>query len=319
MKTLGRKMMIILASALFGFLGLWFLLATCLTIPGQGLESLKFIHTVEDEVDRIFPKGKFLVNEGITKEIQLKDSYRAEVLSTIVVDNFKDIKEDDGSLASQLLAFADQWVEDNITAENATIINDKGTAYIDLNWIGHNFVEFDKAVTRKFFSSSFVSAGIQYLYTAKNSVKNMFSKGLEDFSKTQETVMDQDAYNKSIVGGSVAGKNPQFQFTSSAYGAHIVNNKVWFLQQQYDLIIDVMGMGMMESAVLYHDENTPLPDADEYTKTTARPVLESLKQPNFTGSLKLLQAGTVMTLMTPFFAAIIIPLGTLIIVWNRKN
>jgi hypothetical protein len=318
MKTLGRKMMIILASALFGFLGLWFLLATCLTIPGQGLESLKFIHTVEDEVDRIFPKGKFLVNEGITKEKQLKDSYRAEVLSTIVVNNFKDIKEDDGSLASQLLAFADQWVDDNITNENATIVNESGTGYIDLNWIGHNFVEFDKAVTRKFFNSSFVSAGIQYLYTAKNSVKNMFSKSLEDFSKTQETVMDQETYNDSIKGGSTSGVNPQFTFTSSAYGAHIVNNKVWFLQQQYDLIVAVM-KSMLEGTVLYSDENTPLPDADEYTKTTARPVLESLKQPNFTGSLKLLQAGTVMTLMTPFFATIIIPLGTLIIVWNRKN
>jgi hypothetical protein len=67
MKTLGRKMMIILASALFGFLGLWFLLATCLTIPGQGLESLKFIKSVEKQIDRVIPEGKFVLKYDPTK------------------------------------------------------------------------------------------------------------------------------------------------------------------------------------------------------------------------------------------------------------
>jgi hypothetical protein len=58
---------------------------------------------------------------------------------------------------------------------------------------------------------------------------------------------------------------------------------------------------------------------DNYLSTTVEVKTSDLTAPNFSGSLKLLQAGTVMTLMTPFFAAIIIPLGTLIIVWNRKN
>jgi hypothetical protein len=325
MKTLGRKMMIILASALFGFLGLWFLLATCLTIPGQGLESLKFIKSVEKQIDRVIPEGKFVLKYDPTSMVSptvqklLRASYEGEVFSTLNIEgsDYQTDKIKDGTEVKKYLDFTTTHFD----KKWGDILENGGD--IDFNAIGYDLIELDKEIAGKFHSKSLISAGIQFLYSS-NSIKSIFSKDLMEDSKNQEKIMNDDEYEKVITYNRDKFASAGMEINNSI-GTYIANNKSWFINTQRQVIGGLLANPMVAKVAMWvkpdgTTEKAWTPDTkDNYLSTTVEVKTSDLTAPNFSGSLKLLQAGTVMTLMTPFFAAIIIPLGTLIIVWNRKN
>jgi hypothetical protein len=326
MKTLGRKMMIILASALFGFLGLWFLLATCLTIPGQGLESLKFIKSVEKQIDRVIPEGKYVLkydptNSSVSPVVVklLMASYEAEVLSTLDIQgvDYQVAKEDENSDVYKYVEFT----KEHFNNKWGDVLTNGGN--IDFNAIGYDLIDLDKEIAGKFHSKSLISAGIQFLYSP-NSIKAIFSKSLMEDSKNQERIMNDDDYEKAITYNRDKYTSAGMTVNSSI-GTYIANNKSWFINTQRQVIGGLLSNFLVSNLAMWvkpdgTTEKAWTPDTkDNYLSTTVEVKTSDLTAPNFSGSLKLLQAGTVMTLMTPFFAAIIIPLGTLIIVWNRKN
>jgi hypothetical protein len=326
MKNLSKKMYIIWISVLFGFLGFWFLLSSALTIPGQGLQSLSFIKTVEKQIDRLMPKDKFVLKSdsaavGLIPNI-LKTSYEAEVLSTLNVDgDYQVLKTTEGSIVKDYVDFADDWF-DNTWGDTV----DTG-GNIDLNAIGHDLVAMDKAIAGKFHSESYISAGIQFLYTNTDSVKDIFSKELMEDSKNQSKSIDLKSYDTAIKYNREdmeSNYNTKGLLITHGAGTYIAANKAWFLNQQKQLLSQTLGNFLINShnGWLQADGSygkAPMTGEEYLTNKDFRDVtVDDLKAPNFTSSLNLLRAGTVMTLMTPFFAAVIIPLGTLIIIWNRK-
>jgi hypothetical protein len=66
----------------------------------------------------------------------------------------------------------------------------------------------------------------------------MFSKSLEDFSKTQENCNGSRKHIMIQLREEVQVELIlNLLFTSSAYGAHIVNNKVWFFTTNNMILI----------------------------------------------------------------------------------
>ncbi|AGR42054.1 hypothetical protein [Spiroplasma diminutum] len=287
-----KKLFLILILSLTSFFTVF---TSLMIIPGIGVESLSFINSVEKQIKRIMPKGKYVFNpdhilyEEMMENV-IKPSFKADALSTI---NFED-SEEKSEFYNAFSTFSDEWYEQHW----AKRVENK--EQIDLYDIGLNFIEFDKSVAEEFHSFGFVNTGIQWVFR-KDGLNEIFSKDLYEMSLKQQTILDQEDYDSQM---KYSGPGLNGIKIKSSIGTKIVNNKVWFLNTQIDSIKFAMSLTNP-----FMDKNLDKNEEIRYV------TVDDLHWPNFTDTLNLLRAAVILWFMN----LIVLPLGIASYFIIRKN
>ncbi|WFG95616.1 hypothetical protein M1771_05790 [Spiroplasma citri] len=300
LNNLSKKMKFIWLGLLSGVLSIFLILGIGLTVPGMGLESLKFINSLKTQIQRAFPHGKFVINGKIKiyetlANTVLKSSYEADILSAL---NFYEKPEENEAIKQKYLQFAATWFYNRWGATIAKREN------IDLYDIGLDLIEFDKSVATKFHSYGYVHTGMEWMFRS-GGINQMFSSGLKEHALIQQTINNQEDYNQMIdsVGPDINGL-----VVNKSIGTYLVNNKVWFLNMQLKNLS--YGMTAMAGESIFVNPDLTLQDI------IAPITVDDLYHPNFVSALNTTRAGTVFILMWPF---LLISIGPLIIIIIRKK
>lgn len=318
---LSKKWKLGLGIGLVSFGGAFTLTAGLMTIPGMGLESQKFINSVEAQIDRILPKGKYVLDKtsmaySMVVQNSLKASFLADALSTF------DFASDDENQTMQKAYkdFVDNWWSANWAEKTEFEKED-----IDLNDIGKNMIEFDKAVATKFHSYGYVHTGFSWMFS-KGGFNDIFSSEMKTQAIGQQTIWDQATY-ESTLAWQPTGLS-EFKVTSSN-GGNIVNNKVWLLNQQIEGLKLLVSLGNLDlggiagfsqqERALDFDLNV-LKDKNLTAESIASKVtVDDLYQPNFTSAINTQRAAIVMLFMAIVILPATISLGTLAILEAKKG
>ncbi|ARU91517.1 hypothetical protein SCLARK_00908 [Spiroplasma clarkii] len=250
----------------------------------------------------------------IVVENSLKASFAADALSTL------DFKSDDkdGTLKSQYEAFADQWW-DKYWKEKTDKKEDT-----DLNAIGKNMIEFDKAVADKFHSYGYVHTGWGWLFS-KGSLSDTFSSDFQAFAGAQQSIWDQADYEATL-SWQPTGLS-KFKVTG-ANGGNIVNNKVWLLNQQIDGLKLLVSLGNLDLGGILGKSASPrldlnlgvLKNKDLTEKDIAAKItVADLYHPDFTTAIGTQRAAIVMMFMSIVILPASVGLGVLAIIEFKKG
>ncbi|AGM25555.1 hypothetical protein [Spiroplasma chrysopicola] len=296
--NLSKKMKVIWLSSLAGVMTLFFVLGIGFSIPGMGLESLKFINSVEKQIDEKIPKNKFVLDGQnnsfqIIMENGILNTYIADAVSTI---NFYEQNNDRQDLIEEYSAYAKQWFDKTW----GTAIEKKQD--VDLNTISHDLIEFDKSVAEKYHNYGYVHTGLAWLFKP-GGIKSIFAKATHDDALHQQTTIDQTTYDYLM---QYTSQKPDGIKINSSAGTYIVNNKVWFFNVQNNVIVE-----MIEANIF---KNHNLTKSDRPTDIT----VNDLYHPNFTLGINLAKTGFVFLLvLTPIVFGVAIPMIVLITI-KRK-
>ncbi|QEH61756.1 hypothetical protein SCHIN_v1c05590 [Spiroplasma chinense] len=295
------KLKIIIFSVLSGLL---FLLSFLMIVPGMGLESKSFIDSIETQIKKIMPKETYVVsgndpayNEMMNNVIQ--GAYLTDVQSTL--NSYDTEPGEYAALREQYEKFAKDWYQ---KTWGDHVANKKD---LDLYDLGMDLVKFDKAVSTEFFSFGYVNAGIAWFFHS-GGIKDIFSKERYNDALRNQTMVDQDEYNKTVV---VTSSGIELSNVSASKGAMLLNNKTWFLNYQISNIIygfDAMGHNVFND-----------PNLSVETMPKSSMDISELYVPNFTGTLQVLRAGIVLFLI---YMCLILPLyifAMVMLIKNRKK
>ncbi|WHQ36568.1 hypothetical protein [Spiroplasma sp. SV19] len=300
LSNLSKKIKFIWLGILTGILSIFLILGVGLTIPGMGLESLKFINSLKTQIQRAFPQGKFVINSNVKiyetlVNTVLKSSYEADILSSL---NFYENPNQNDAIKKEYLAFADTWFNNRW---GSTITNREN---IDLYNVGLDLIEFDKSVAVKFHSYGYVNTGIQWMFKS-GGINQMFSSALHHHALVQQTINNQNNYDQMV---DITGPNINGLVVNKSIGTYLVNNKIWFLNMQLKNL--AYAMTAMGGDTIFI--NTALTEKDIIAPIT----VNDLYHPNFVSALDTTRAGTVFVLMWPFLLAAILPVIVIIIIKN---
>ncbi|AHI52807.1 hypothetical protein [Spiroplasma culicicola] len=267
-----------------------------LLIPGPGVESLKFINSVEKNMKKVMPKGKFVL-DGEDKlysaimNVSIRSSYISDIKSTI---NYNDISANVEKQVEEYTDFANQWFDNKW----GQAIEQKQN--IDLYDVGMDIIEYDMAIAEKYHNYGLVNPGITWLF--KGGFKDAFSKDFYSYVLKMQTFIDQETYEQllSWTGPGLTGMD--VQHSTSWY---IVNNKVWFFNQQIESIKYAL------TAVPTH---SPFINKDLTVDNISEHLdVDDFYHPNFTSGVNQMRAAIVFLFWQPFLIA-----GAIIIMWNTK-
>ncbi|QHX36601.1 hypothetical protein [Spiroplasma sp. BIUS-1] len=295
MKHIKNKTQKLVLILILSFVGFFSFLSTLMILPGMGIESLTFINSVEKQIKRIMPEGKYVFDptHPLYEEMMnnvVKNSFKADALSTI---NYYDSK-DYNDHYDAYVEFSNNWYEQHWSQK----VKDKEP--IDLYDVGLNFIEFDKAIATEYHSFGFVNTGIQWIFRPSG-LKEIYSKETYELSLDQQTIWDQEEYDSEI---NYSGPGLNGIKINSSIGTNIVNNKVWFLNTQIDSVNFALSL------------TNPFVNKNIDKKEKIRYVtVDDLKAPNFTATLTLLRVSIVLW----FLNIIIIPSGITIYFILRKK
>ncbi|AHI52943.1 hypothetical protein [Spiroplasma culicicola] len=290
---------IIAATAAFG------VTSTALTIPGVGLQSLKLINSVEKQIKKIMPKGTFVVNPqsplySMVMDSVIKKSYVADALSTVNWMN----EEEKNTLVDAYTDFANQWYDDHWAAKV------EAKEEIDLHDVGLNFIEFDEAIAQKYHSYGFVNTGIQWMFH-KNGTTEIFAEETYEIGLYQQTILNQDVYESYLQyeGPGITGL-----VVNSSIGSYLVNNKVWFLNQQIISLSNATAPSAISPSLSpFKDSAKALEQAQKNAQTPV--TVDDLYHPNFIAALGLMKFAYVLF----YFNIAIIPAGAVFSYLALKN
>ncbi|ALD66466.1 hypothetical protein [Spiroplasma cantharicola] len=281
------KLKLIISSSITAFL---FIFSFLMITPGLGLESKKFINSIEKQIQTIMPKGMYVIDgqDLVYEQVMntaIKSAYSSDALSTI--NSFEDsnyvIKKEN------YIDFSNQWFEKRWAND---IQNQRD---IDLYDLGMDLIKFDQAVATKFLSYGYVHAGIQWVFKSKG-LNEIFSWQFYEQAKRDQTIIDQEIYDSWM---DYDGPGLDGIKVNKSLGTMIVNNKVWFLNRQIENIkfgLNILGHSIFKNKEL-NENNMPK------TKVT----YEELSYPFFTETIKILRAGIIIFFM---FIIIVIPIYT---------
>ncbi|AGM26566.1 hypothetical protein SSYRP_v1c09790 [Spiroplasma syrphidicola EA-1] len=298
--NLTKKMKVIWLSSLAGVMTLFFVLGLGFSIPGMGLESLKFIKSVEKQIDQKIPKNKFVLDgqSSIYTDIMEKgilNTYIGDAVSTI---NFYEENSNRQTLIDEYSAYAKEWFN---KTWGEKIANKQD---VDLNTISHDLIEFDKSVAEKYHNYGYVHSGLEWLFKP-GGIKSIFAQGTYDDALRQQTIIDQAAYKTAT---DATQKIPEGITVIKSAGTYIVNNKVWFFNLQNEVIEKLI---TAPKKIL---KNPNLKASDRPADITTN----DLYHPNFTLGISLAKTGFVFLLViTPIVFGAAIPMIVLITI-KRK-
>ncbi|WP_338984334.1 hypothetical protein [Spiroplasma endosymbiont of Diplazon laetatorius] len=288
------KLKIIISSSIATFL---FLLSFLMVIPGLGLESQKFINSIEKQIKTIMPKGMYVIDgqDDVVYETAMntsvKSAYVSDALSTLNSYEDKDIvikKE-------EYTKFSEQWFE-NRWGEDI-----KNKKDVDLYDLGIDLIKFDKAVATKFLSFSYVHSGIEWMFKS-NGLSEAFSSDFYQQIKRDQTIIDQDVYDSYMKyeGPGLSGLKVE-----KSLGTMIINNKVWFLNRQIENIkfgFNILGHSIFKNKNL-----------NESNMNKTKVTYDELSYPFLTDTLEVFRAGSIMFIL---FLALILPVFiTFLTIW----
>ncbi|AGR42182.1 hypothetical protein [Spiroplasma diminutum] len=277
------KLKIIISSILVSFL---FLFSLLMVTPGLGLESKKFINSIEKQIKEIMPQGKYVVDgNDVTYEqvmnTAIKSAYTSDAISTL--NSYEDVNY---AISKEAYTnFSNQWFENRWGDD---IKNHKD---IDLYDLGIDLIKFDQAVATKFLSFGYVNAGIQWMFKS-NGLNQIFSSSFYQDAKRNQTIIDQETYDSYM---SYEGPGLNGITVKKGLGTLLVNNKVWFLNRQIENI--KFGFNIMGHSI-FKDKSQ-----NENNMAKSKVTYEDLSYPFFTNTLTVLRIGIVL-----FFIFIILVL-----------
>ncbi|AXK51741.1 hypothetical protein [Spiroplasma alleghenense] len=292
MGNLSKKLRRFLFAGISTFIAVIFLLGLLLSVPGMGLESLKFINSVKSTVNKHFPKGKFVIDgQGKFYEYamikSIKSSYTADCFSAT---NWYEDSSKNEENKEKYLQFVDEWFENRW----GDVIKNKED--VDLNDVSMDLIEFDQAFAQEFHNFGYVNPGITWIWK-KGVISDLLSPNLKKSHLYQDalekqTIIDQETYDSNVdfTGPGLGGIN-----VKSSLGAYLVNNKVWFINLQRENVSYAMTAALGSS--VFKDKN--LSDADLPKLITAK----DLYHPNFTSAIYTTAAGVgFMLIIFPIIA-----------------
>ncbi|QHX36242.1 hypothetical protein STIUS_v1c06880 [Spiroplasma sp. TIUS-1] len=302
-KKLSNKKRRIIGFSVMGATVAFGLTTTLMIAPGMGMESLMFIKSVERELKQITPKGKFVLDSTsptypLVKNV-IKKSFIADAVSTI---DFRDPSQ--LALKGVYEEYAAYWFEDHF-GENVDI---------DLYDIGNSLIEFDKSVAGKFHSTGFVNTGPAWIFT-QGGLSEIYGSDVYNLGLNQQTILDQNLYTAYIHDNGSLGNINGVEVEYSI-GAHIVNNKVWFLNKQIESIRSALTLHVIGGAMginVFKDDNNQLSLNDDIFNKYV--IVDDLYHPNFTATLQLLRVAIVLFALN--FA--VIPAGVTVTVLTLKG
>ncbi|AGR41182.1 hypothetical protein [Spiroplasma taiwanense] len=288
-KKFSTKSKKIMGISILTSVSFFWLLSLILTIPGMGIQSLQFISSVEKQITKIMPKNKFVVDPNYSlyetvMDSAIRSSYIADAVSTI---NHNDA-EDMAQHRKVYEDFANNWFN-NKWGEKI-----KNKEQIDLYDVGLDVIEFDQEIAKLYHSYGFVNTGIQWMFH-KNGMKEIFSDSVSTMALNNQTIIDQEIYNKTVKSEiGMTGLS-----VSYSPGTMILNNKVWFLNQQIESLKFILNLPIKPFM-----DKTLTKD----TLNNLEVTVDDLFVPNFLAGMHLAQAGSIM-----FIIALIIVIPGLII------
>ena len=280
---------------------------------GMGMESQKFINSVERSIDHYLPKGKVVLDSkggafGLAKDT-LKSAYESDAISTLTT------QEINSSIKDEYLKYADDSFDSRWGTYFGTDKKD-----IDLNEFSHELVQFDISVAKKFHNYGYTHSGIEWFshHALGDLLKTnyKYSATYQDASH-QQIILDQNNYDVNIVGGTTdtTGFIPTNIPVTASLGTYIVNNKVWFLNTQIDNIIKannalVSPFTANSKTWITNNLGTYDKNTDSVTRKETATV-NDYYQPNFTKAFYQTRIGAVfLIILTPIFGLVFTGLTT---------
>lgn len=251
---------------------------------GMGMESQRFINSVEKSIDKYLPKGTVVIDgsKGLYSiaVLQLKESYATDVLSTLTEEQKND---------PATKKFWEDYAKEKFDQRWKSVTDQK--ADIDINEFSHALVEFDVQVAQEFHNYGFTHSGLQWI-GQNGALADLWSTNYRNTSTYQEakqnqTIIDQAEYQT---------------------GTYLVNNKVWFMNQQ----IKTLSTFALNSALpIFKDQEAAkktLITQDETGKDVAIQVSGSdFYHPNFTNGFMQTRIGAVfLIILTPLAGLVFI-------------
>ncbi|ASP28322.1 hypothetical protein SCORR_v1c05500 [Spiroplasma corruscae] len=263
---------------------IYFLFSFLMVTPGVGVESLRFINSIKDQISNVMPKGIYEIDGSdpsyeVVLDTVVKKAYSADAVSTL--NSYEN--EEYAKTRKDYEKFSNDWYE-NRWGDYKTSHKD-----IDLYDLGMDLVEFDKAVSTEFLSFGYVNPGIFWMFHS-NGLNEIFSTEIRDDLLRNQTVIDQELYNSKINSSSVGIDGTDIY---DSLGTLVVNNKVWYLNKQIENIkygLNIFGHSIFKNKSL-NSSNMP---KDKVTT-------DEIYTPHFTETLDNLRAGVIF-----FFVLLIV-------------
>lgn len=175
---------------------------------GMGMESQRFINSVENTIDNYITKGTVVI-DGSTglynmAIMQLQKSYETDVLSTLTEEQKTD---------PATIKFWEDYAKEKFDQRWKSVTDQKTD--IDINEFSHALVAFDVQVAQEFHNYGFTHSGLQWI-GQKGALADLWSTNYSNTNTYQEA-----RQNQTII------EQAEYQT-----GTYLVNNKVWFINEQ---------------------------------------------------------------------------------------
>ncbi|ATZ18591.1 hypothetical protein ESOMN_v1c02070 [Williamsoniiplasma somnilux] len=277
LKNLSRRTKIIITSIA---MSTPIVLGAALTLPGMGIESLKFISSVDDFIEKNIPKGKYVLKTSGTFSKTVIDGLKSSYLADVMSATNWSASEGTADKRRIYEAYTNLWFE----TRWGKVIEDQKS--IDLYDVSKDLIEFDRAFAGIYHDFGYVNPGLTWIFQP-GTLGRLFNPNLKKTEwytnvVTKQTTIDQNTYNNSVIstGPGLTGVNVQ-----NSIGANIVNNKVWFLNIQRENIKLLMEMNLGGLTGIFEKAPKDMNDIPPLAKVS------DLYQPNFVRGIRTTQVG----------------------------
>lgn len=262
---------------------------------GMGMESQRFISSVENTIDKYLTKGTVVIDgsKGFIYDMavsKLQESYATDVLSTLAEEQKND---------PVTKKFWEDYAQEKFDQRWKSIVDQK--ADIDINEFSYALVAFDVQVAQEFHNYGFTHSGLQWI-GQKGALADLWSTNYRNTNTYQAAQQNQTIINQ----------------TDYQTGTYLVNNKVWFINEQ----IKTLTSPLIMNAVFKDKEaaKKTLMTQDETGKEVPIQVSGSdFYHPNFTNGFQQTRIGAVfLIILTPLFALVFIGVNLVNYGWLKN-
>lgn len=288
MRLLKKNSKHILAAILLSCLALFLGLGLGLSAFGMGMESQRFINSVDAMIDKYIPEGKVVVDSnaeligGVVDPYEagvetLREAYQQDVLSTLTQEQLND---------KTVVNFFTDYATDSF--EHDWKAKYEAKEDLDVNQFSHALVQFDVKVAKEFHNYAFTHSGLGWIGktgTVSQLLNNDFpTSALYQEAHKNETIIDQTAY-----------KN----------GTYVVNNKVAFINSQITGIVTIAADPTL--GTVFKDAQETLNTLTTDGKSAVQISANDLYHPNFTVMYYQTRIGVVfLIILTPLFGMLMV-------------
>lgn len=250
---------------------------------GMGMESQRFITSVEKTIDKYIPKGKVVIDGSKLDFIykiavdKLKESYATDVLSTLT---------DEQKNNPEIKKFWEEYAANKFEARWQAVVDKKED--IDINEFSRSLVDFDKQVAAEFHNYGFTHSGLQWI-GQKDVLSQLWSLNYTSLQAYQEAKQNQEIIKQS----------------DYKTGTYLVNNKVQFINDQIETLVSPLTLIAFKDADSVKE--TLLVKDAEGNDVPVQVSIDDLYHPNYTKAFEQTRVGAIfLIILTPIFGLVFI-------------